>query len=432
MTLAERTSRENRRRTGVPEVRDLAILLILAALLYGALYRPWVGVLGLTVIGCMNPHKYGSELIATLPAYQIMFVAVCLSVAWSFIFKRDEIRLPAFDWRLLLLVLLWAYFLFTTWHAIAAWAAWPRFYELTKTFVPLMLTLLLINSREKLFYLIITIATCFALLVLKGGYWAFMTGFSDRVYGPPGSHFYDNNYFAIAVIMTIPLLVLWLRETPDNRLRYILMVMIFLSAAAALSSWSRGALLSLGITTLFLVWHSRRKYLAIPVVLAGIFMSFQYLPQSWFERMQTIQAYETEESAGSRLETWKTGLDYAVQHPLTGAGFEGWRYVTYGTTGIDWHNAYIEILAEHGFVAFAIWLSLLLGSMISLSRLARLARQGPELTWIRNYSVMLQASLIAYAAGAIFLGLSYWDILYHLIIITVLLKQLAYRQAGFT
>jgi probable O-glycosylation ligase (exosortase A-associated) len=336
--------------------------------------------------------------------------------------------LPALDWRLVLLLCLWGYFLFTTYHAIAAWAAWPRFFEVSKTFVPLLLTLVLINTREKLFYLIITIATCFALLVLKGGYWAFMTGFSDRVYGPPGSHFYDNNHFAIAVIMTIPLLVLWLRETTDNRLRYILMGMIFLSAASALSSWSRGALLSLGVTTLFLVWHSRRKYLAIPLVLVGIFLTFQFLPQTWFERMQTLQEYETEGSASSRLETWKVGLDYAVQHPFTGAGFEGWRYVTFGSTGIDWHNAYIEVMAEHGFIAFAIWLSLLIGSIISLSRLARLAKQSPELTWIRNCGLMLQGALIAYAAGAMFLGLSYWDILYHLIIITVVLKQLARRQ----
>jgi len=414
----------------MPEVHDLAILLILAALVYGALYRPWVGVLGLAVIGYMNPHKYGSELIANLPVYQIMFIAVCLSIARSIILKRDEIRLPTLDWRLVLLVVLWCYFLLTTYHAIVAWAAWPRFFEVSKTFVSLILTLILINSRVKLFYLIITIATSFALLVLKGGYWAFMTGFSDRVYGPPRSHFYDNNHFAIVVIMTIPILVLWLRETADSRLRYLLMMLILLSAASALSSWSRGALISLSLTTLFLVWHSRRKYLAIPVVLAGIFLTFQFLPQTWFERMETIQAYETEKSASNRLETWRVGLNYAVQHPFMGAGFEGWRYVTYDSTGIDWHNAYIEIMAEHGFIAFAIWLSLLIGSMISLSRLAWLAKQGPGLVWIRNYSIMLQASLLAYAAGAMFLGLTYWDILYHLIIITVLLKQIAHREAA--
>jgi hypothetical protein len=36
---------------------------------------------------------------------------------------------------------------------------------------------------------------------------------------------------------------------------------------------------------------------------------------------------------------------------------------------------------------------------------------------------MLRASLVAYAAGTVFLGLSYWDIFYHLVFIAVLTKQ---------
>ena len=67
--------------------------------------------------------------------------------------------------------------------------------------------------------LIATIAASFALVTIKGGYWAVMTGFADRVYGPPNSQYYDNNLFAIAVIMNIPLLVLWLRETRTKPMR---------------------------------------------------------------------------------------------------------------------------------------------------------------------------------------------------------------------
>ena len=44
---------------------------------------------------------------------------------------------------------------------------------------------MLINTREKLYYLIITIAGSFGLIAVKGGIWAIMTGFSNRVYGPP-------------------------------------------------------------------------------------------------------------------------------------------------------------------------------------------------------------------------------------------------------
>jgi len=86
------------------------------------------------------------------------------------------------------------------------------------------------------------------------------------------------------------------------------------------------------------------------------------------------------------------------------------------------------MFSEHGFIAFGIWLSLILGTLINLTRLAKKAKGIPELKWIVNYSQMLRASLIAYMTGTAFLGLSYWDLLYHLIFIAVLVKQFALRD----
>ena len=140
--------------------------------------------------------------------------------------------------------------------------------------------------------------------------------------------------------------------------------------------------------------------------------------------MDTIQTYEEDSSAMGRIEAWRDGFHYALYHPLLGAGFEGWRYVTER----DWHSSYIEILAEHGFIAFAMWFSLLFGTIISLTRLNITTRRFPEMAWVKNYTTMLRASLIAYATGTIFLGLSYWDIFYHLVFISVLVKKFAQEE----
>ena len=51
-----------------------------------------------------------------------------------------------------------------------------RFGEVTKIFFSLGLTLLLIDARQKLFFLIVTIAMSFALVTIKGVHWAVMTG----------------------------------------------------------------------------------------------------------------------------------------------------------------------------------------------------------------------------------------------------------------
>jgi len=398
-------------------VRDIALLLIFFAFVRISLVRPWLGVLALTVVATMQLHGYGGEAIAGFPYYLALFVPVVIGYAFS---SETSQPLPR-DWRLLALALLWLVFLASTMYATMPWYAWSRFAELSKIFAALLLSLLLFDTREKLFYLLITVSLSIALVTLKGGYWAVMTGFADRVYGPPNSQFYGNNHFAVLVVMNIPLLVLWWRETANRRLRVVLTVMIALSIGAALSSWSRGALLSLSVVSLLLVWHSRYKVIALPLLAVGVALVLFGLSDEWLARMQTISSYEADQSANNRLDAWRIGLEYAVIHPWLGVGFEGWSAVSI----IDWHSAFIEVLAEHGVPGFVLWMGLLLGTLWDLTRLAWQARGDPQREWVVNYSLMLRASLIGYSIGALFSGLAYWDILYHLIVIAVLLRRAA-------
>jgi probable O-glycosylation ligase (exosortase A-associated) len=248
------------------------------------------------------------------------------------------------------------------------------------------------------------------------------------VYGPPGSQYGDNNEFAIAVTMTIPLLVLWRHEARDKTLRWVIAGAIVLSYAAVLSSWSRGALLSLTAVTLLLVWHSRRKLLFLPLLVLAVALVFISLPETWFSRMETIVNFQHEGSAQGRLEVWKIALDLVREQPVFGGGFEGWIYATLSTGGSrDWHNAYLEMATEHGLVGLGLWALLLFGSMASLTRLIMQA-QSRKLEWVHTCGAMLRTSLAGYAVGAIFLGIAYWELLYWLIGATVIFRHLA-RQS---
>jgi hypothetical protein len=41
---------------------------------------------------------------------------------------------------------------------------------------------------------------------------------------------------------------------------------------------------------------------------------------------------------------------------------------------------------------------------------------------------MLRASLVAYAAGSLFLGITYWDLMYHIVFMAVLVKKFALEE----
>ncbi len=400
-------------------MRDIVVLLFLTGCIGGALYRPWLGVLSLAIFSYLNPHAFAWGAVRSLPAFQILFLIVVLSTLLS----KDRQPLPK-DWRIPVFFSLWFYFAFTSTQAYFPALAWEKFWFVSKVFLPTLFTLVLINTREKLFYLIITIGCSIGLVAVKGGIFAVLKGFSHRVYGPPDTQFYENNAFAIAVLIALPLLLLWSRETKFHNIRIAIFMAIPLMFASALSSWSRGAFLTMGVLAMLLIWHSKRKYLVIPLFLVGSFLAIDYLPEEWFGRMETIQTYQQDKSAAGRLEVWKDGWNHTLEHPFVGAGFEGWRHVSMR----DWHSAPIEIFSEHGFIAFGMWASLIIGTLFSLSSLPKKVKGVKGMEWVNNYCYMLRLSLIAYCVGTLFLGLSYWDILYHLIFIAVLVKQFALKE----
>jgi len=400
-------------------MRDIVVLIFLIGCIGAAIKKPWWGVLSLAVFSYMNPHAYAWGFVRTLPVYYILF----LVVAFRTFTAKDKQPIPN-EWRIIFFVLLWIYFLFTTTQAYFPDIAWQRFWFVTKIYIPFFFTLVLINTREKLYYLIVTIGLSIGIVALKGGVFAILSGFGHRVYGPPATQFEENNAFAVAMLIAIPLLLIWQKESLNAWIKKGVLFAVPIIYAASLSSWSRGALLTMTVLTLMLIWHSKRKILAIPLVLMGAFFVKDYLPQEWFGRMQTLETYEEDGSAMGRLEAWQDGWNHTLEHPFTGTGFEGWMRVTMR----DWHSSYVEMFSEHGFIAFALWLSLILGSVISLTLLPRKTRNIEGMEWVTIYCYMVRASIICYMVGTAFLGLSYWDLIYHLVFISVLIKKFAQEE----
>ena len=405
-------------------MRDMTLLLMLLALGWTCFIRPWVGLLALIFVGVMHPQGYATGFMQGFPAYMAFFSVVVLAAGWHFFRQRAWPRL-FWDWRMAALALLWAQFILTTVLGINPWAGWPRLIEVTKILPLVLLVLLLIDTRTKLNWMLLTITLSLAVVMLKGGYWAFITGFHDRVYGPPGSQYEGNNEFAVATAMAIPLLALWYRETESRALRWIAAILIALGFASALSSWSRGGLLSISVVAVLLVWHSRRKWLAIPLLLGGAGFAFMGLSEKWFARMQTIATPELEGSAATRLELWRLGWDYALQHPWSGGGFGGWIYLTLPVgASRAWHSAYIELVVEHGFPGLTLWGSLVFGSAVSLTLLIARNRRW-RLPGLTDQAAMLRASLAAYMVGAAFLSIAYWELLFLLVAGAILLSRFA-------
>ena len=163
---------------------------------------------------------------------------------------------------------------------------------------------------------------------------------------------------------------------------------------------------------------------------------YQFMPESWHDRMQTIENYQQDQSAMGRINAWRFAFNLAKDRPLVGGGNQAFtpdlfkRYAPQPENWHDSHSIYFEILGEHGFVGMALFLLLGWFTWRTCSLVAKQARPHPDGQWMADLASMLQVSLVAYATSGAFLGLAYFDLYYHLIALVVLIKVQSNALAG--
>jgi len=176
---------------------------------------------------------------------------------------------------------------------------------------------------------------------------------------------------------------------------------------------------------------TRWKMLAIPITLVGILVLTAFLPEKWFDRINTITTYEEDWSAMSRLASWQIARDIAADHPFLGGGFrvfgpEVWsRYMPEYT---NWHNAhsvYFHVLAEHGYTGLLLFLTLVVSTIVSLRALRRAVKGRPDSRWMVNMSHGIEVGIFGFLICGAFQNLTYFDLFWFLIGVTIILKRLA-------
>ena len=162
------------------------------------------------------------------------------------------------------------------------------------------------------------------------------------------------------------------------------------------------------------------------LVVAGVALLF--MPEQWVERMTTIASYTEDSSAMGRINAWAFAINFVKDHPIVGGGFQVFqpelflRYAPDPDHFVDAHSIYFEVLAEQGYVGLALFLTLGLLMMRTGSWIVKHSRDKPGLEWARDLGAMVQVSVVGYAVGGAFLGLAYFDLVYHLMAILIVTR----------
>lgn len=412
-------------------MRDILVTAVVFGLLPWVFRTPRIGAYLWAWLSMMNPHKLTYGFASNFPFAQV----VALSTLTSFLFAgKDRKPFPVCNITVV-------YLLFIFWMSLTCLFAMnkpevvsERWIFVMKIHLMLLVTLMLIRERKPIETLIWVVTFSIGFYGIKGGIWTILSGGgSGRVIGPSGSMIEDNNGLGLALVILIPFVYYLYQITSHKYLRPALLASGVLMCFSILGSQSRGAFLALVSMAFFLALKSKRPVLMSFLLVAMLGTAVLFMPERWSSRMQTIQTYEQDSSAMSRIYTWRTLLNLAIDRPLVGGGFRTDNplvFALYAPASVgDYtggkilvaHSIYFEALGEHGFPGLLFYLLLGFFTWRKAGKLARQTRDDPEFReWVPLLMRMVQVSLTGFSVGGAFLSLTHFDLPYYIVSYVIL------------
>jgi putative inorganic carbon (hco3(-)) transporter len=417
-------------------MRGLILLIVFfAALPFIFFNGPFFGILLWYWVSLMNPQKLVWNSFAAGISYAHI-VAVTTLLCWFL--SKVEPKLPPMNKTTGLLVMLAVWISVTS---ILGTGPSNQIYEkwqlAEKMLLMTIVAYTLTTSRQRLDQLIVVCTLSIAFFGFKGGLSSLLfSGGTAHIYGPDGTMIGDNNDLGVALTMVLPLLFYMRERYRQPYLKWPFLVLIGLTFLGDIFTYSRGALLALFAVGAMLWWRSRRKVsmgLLIAVAAVGV---WNYAPEEWFARMGTIQSYQADASAETRVYLWHLAWAMALKRPITGAGFH-WsnnpasvnrELSDSGLPPLTMprapHSNWFEMLGDHGFVGLAIFIAILISTAVDARWLVRHSRGNPDLEWANTLGRMLQASLVGYCAGGSFATQAMFDGFYAVVIIAAAARRI--------
>lgn len=432
-------------------MRDLAFVAFLVAMLGLGFRRPFLFVLLYAYIDTVAPQRLSYYLLNSL---QLSLIVACFAFGgWLLMEKKTGLR---FGVRQGLMAVLLCYTFYTTAHAdfpIEAAEKWDWASTALAFAIFLPLTL---RSKLRIEAILLFLTLSAAAIIIVGGLKTVASGGGYGVLNlmvTNNSNLYESSTISTIAIALIPI-ILWLAKfgtvfSPDWRVKLFAASLIFACLLMPIGTEARTGLVCIGVLGLLMLRDVKRRILYLAGASLLVAGSIPFLPASFTGRMSTIQGYQSDSSASTRLAVWGWTWNYAQEHPL-GGGFGAYRgnkievrtVAVQGEAGVQtvtarteidqgraYHSAYFEMLGEQGFPGLALFLLIHIAGLVRMEVIRRRYRKAEDdKAWVAPLATALQHFQIVYLVGASFVAIAYTPFTWMMLSVQIGLDALLARR----
>jgi putative inorganic carbon (HCO3(-)) transporter len=238
---------------------------------------------------------------------------------------------------------------------------------------------------------------------------------------------FEPNTFAMCQIFLIPILIFFIGVCRKSVMRLFLVASILASIGVLTLSFSRGGFVGLVCLLLALIAIERRNkailFFGIVLIAAGIIA----VPDIYWERVVSLFDFAAKRTSDfalyTRVETMRTAFRLGIENPLLGVGIDNFicRAGYYIPFTLTVHNVFLQIFAELGIIALAVFIGIIVNNLLIIGRL--MARHDyPEAALLGRALLMQQVAVLV---TSLFIPLAY-DIIFWLMLALPAIAEYAY------
>jgi probable O-glycosylation ligase (exosortase A-associated) len=390
-------------------MRDLLLLVFIFGGLLGTIRYPFIGVLLWAWFTLATPQ------LAAYSASALPLNTLIAGVTFIACFLHGEFKRFRPDLLSIILVIFAGWLTVSQMNSLDPKLSAEYYDRFLKILIFILLIMMTATTRLRFHTLLWLYAIVMGFQGAKGGLYTIATFGQNIYYGIPNSVLHDNNHIGIALAVTLPVYMYLYKQVAHIWIKRALAVIFVLSIIAILGTHSRGALVALVVFGGLIWLQSERKLLTAVLAIAFIVPASQFLPDHWFDRMETIKSAQEDDSFNSRVDAWIINYKIANRYPLTGAGLRN-PYNEHISQEVEpdrvpraAHSIYFEVLGGAGYVGLLIYLSFLGFAYLKAVSASTKYRFTEHDRWRADFGKHVQTSLVVFGVAAASVSLEMWE-----------------------